>query len=78
MRSIIRTGDGAPDVATLQQALHALDPAALVDLEPGGGAVRIATCLTDGELARVVRQAGNGMLSAPERLPSECCGGCGG
>jgi hypothetical protein len=79
MRFLIRTGPAAPDVAALERALQAHDPAALVDLQPGGDAVRLSTWLSEGEIALAMQEAGYPALSSRlERLPSECCGGCGG
>ena len=69
------------NVASLERIadrLNALDPAALVDVDTAGR-LRISTLLPDAELLLALGLAG--LLVAPcdvERLPSECCGGCGG
>ncbi len=58
--------------------LNHLDPGALVDVD-AAGCLRISTLLHDAELVLALGLAG--LLVAPcdvERLPSECCGGCGG
>lgn len=70
---------GMPDLAAIEAALAALDPAMLVDLDGHAKRVRISTVLTHDELVVALRQAGVAMT--PDRLlllPSECCGGCGG
>ena len=69
----------APDLAALSRELATLDPAAMVDIDLHGQALRIATSATETELHACLLQAG--MPAAPHelvRLPSECCGGCGG
>jgi hypothetical protein len=67
----------SPDLAAIGQAIAALDPAVLLDLDPGARTVRISTLATQRELLDCLRQAG---IAADQlvRLPSECCGGCGG
>jgi hypothetical protein len=68
-----------PDVAPLDRALAALDPAALVDLDASGCTIRMATVLTRMELLSCLEAAG--LPPEPSRLrqlPSVCCGGCGG
>ena len=58
--------------------INALDPSALVDVDTAGR-LRISTLLPDGEVLLALGLAG--LMVAPadlERMPSECCGGCGG
>ena len=58
--------------------LNDLDPSALVDVDTAGR-LRISTLLPDAEVLLALGLAG--LMVAPadlERLPSECCGGCGG
>lgn len=69
----------SPDLAAIEFAIAALDPALLLDLDAFGRTIRISTSLTDAELLACLRHAG--APAAPERLtrlPSQCCGGCGG
>lgn len=69
----------APAFARLADAILGADPAALVDAHPAGAALRVATVLDEADLLRLFGEAGS--LIAPEqvrRLPSVCCGGCGG
>lgn len=71
--------DTSPDLAAIEQALATLDPSALIDLDASGHTIRISTLATDQELLRSLRDAG--VVDAPQhlaRVPSECCGGCGG
>lgn len=71
--------DTSPDPAAIEQALAALDPSALVDLDASGHTIRMSTLVTEQELLGSLRDAG--VVDAPlhlARVPSECCGGCGG
>jgi len=78
MRYTLDAGD-APDLATIELAIAALDPVALLDLDANARTIRISTLATEHELLDCLRQAG--VAAAADqlvRLPSECCGGCGG
>ena len=69
----------APDLSTLEQALAMHDPSALIDFDANDGCIRISTVATQPELLASLRDAG--IVGAAERLvrvPSQCCGGCGG
>lgn len=75
----IATGAQLVDLAKVQRALLAKDPAALVDINEATNMLRIATSLSAAELATAVARAG--LATSPEgifQLQSECCGGCGG
>lgn len=75
---IITTSPGAA-VDAAEAAITAADPAALVDLDPQGGALRVSTCAGDDELVELLNGAGIAVTPLQVlRLPSECCGGCGG
>ncbi|RZA11899.1 MAG: hypothetical protein EOP93_22790 [Lysobacteraceae bacterium] len=67
------------DVAAIERALVAVDPSALVDVDASGHTVRISTLVTEQELLATLGDAGISD-AAPHlaRVPSECCGGCGG
>lgn len=69
----------SPDVAAIQQALAAVDPSALLDLDASGQNIRISTLATQAELLACLHHAG---AADPSRylaqLGSDCCGGCGG
>ncbi len=79
MEFAFRTTGRAPDLAAIEREIAALDPAVLLDFDASENTVRISTSATDGELLACLRRAG---LSADAddvtRLPSVCCGGCGG
>lgn len=69
--------DAAPDLPALGDALVEADPAAVVDFD--GVALRLSTCLEPVEFVPVLGAVG--LTVAPAhvmRVPSECCGGCGG
>lgn len=69
----------AIDPALLAAALEAEDATALVDREPTGSALRVATWLPLPELHDLLARAGVAVsLDQIEQLQSECCGGCGG
>ena len=66
-----------PDPATIEAALCALDPAALLDMD--GSTLRVATSLDARALAAVIVAAGYPLEQAQVvQLPSICCGGCSG
>ena len=74
---IAATSQIAPIDAVADRLNH-LDPSALVDVD-AVGRLRISTLLPDAEVLLALGLAG--LFVAPadlERLPSECCGGCGG
>jgi hypothetical protein len=78
MQYTLRIAGTAPDTAAIERALQAIDPAAMVDIDAAGGTLRVATSMGDDELATMLRA---GFALDPrqlERVPSECCGGCGG
>jgi hypothetical protein len=79
MEFAIPTAGRAPDLGAIERELCALDPAALIDLDASGQTIRISASTTDGELLACLRRAGLA-VAADEvtRLPSVCCGGCGG
>lgn len=68
-----------PDLTRIERGIVELDPAALLDLDASGQAIRISTSATAHELLACLRRAGV-TADADDilRLPSECCGGCGG
>jgi hypothetical protein len=78
MQYTLHAGD-SPDLAAIEQAIATLDPAALLDLDGRVRAVRISTVATERELVDCLQQAGIAVAADQLlRLPSECCGGCGG
>lgn len=69
----------APDPRVIEDTIRAIDPAALVDIDPDCQALRVATLVGTHELAGLITQAGYRVDPAQVRqLPSTCCGGCSG
>lgn len=67
------------DLPAIETELQALDPAGLVDLAGDGATLRVSTSVLEDELAIVLGKAGYPTSPAQiERVPSVCCGGCGG
>ncbi|NDK37431.1 hypothetical protein DT603_01035 [Pseudoxanthomonas gei] len=70
---------GTPDIAAIERAIAELDPAMVVDFDQAASALRISSVATEAELLACLRQAGvGGAQDQLVRVPSECCGGCGG
>ena len=79
MQFEIRMAGARPDVGAIEQALRAVDPAVLVDIDPTGQTLRVAASIDPAQLAALISQAGFPLSQQQlERVPSECCGGCGG
>lgn len=79
MQYEIHVGDAAPDVVAIERLLHDIDPAALLGLDAPGGTLRLSTSASDLEVSDVFSRAGLPLSPAAiVRLPSQCCGGCGG
>ncbi len=69
----------AVDMAAVTDAINSIDPAALVDIDPSTGALRVNASMSADELTTALDdsgQASDGLLVM--QLPSHCCGGCGG
>lgn len=74
--------DGLPaaaDMAAIADAIYNIDPAALVDIDPATGALRVNAAMSAADLSAAIGSAGQdaGSLLVMQ-LPSNCCGGCGG
>ena len=66
-----------PDAVGL--ALHAVDPAAIVDIDPATRALRVAAAVTAEHLLALLDAAGYPVHRAQiTQTPSICCGGCSG
>ena len=79
MEFLYHTSGRTPDLASIERAIGDLDPAVLLDTDLSGRTVRISTSLGDDDVLACLRRAG--LLALPqdlERVPSVCCGGCGG
>ena len=73
----IRLATAAPDMAVIDDALHAVDPAAIVDRDPADGALRATVWVGVEELVAVLTQAGY-PPGEVQQLASVCCGDCSG
>ncbi|RRN59068.1 hypothetical protein EIM48_03240 [Pseudoxanthomonas sp. SGNA-20] len=75
----IRIDPTRVDLARIEQALLESDPAALVDLDPASGHLRVATYAGTAEVGAILAAAG---VPVPQQaihiVPSVCCGGCSG
>ena len=68
-----------PNLDPRREALHGLDPAAVVDTAIDGRTLRIATTLGATDVARSLRREGLAVTADQlVTLPSVCCGGCSG
>ena len=75
----IKLVNAAPDADTVRDAICAVDPAALVDIDPSGHSLRVAAAVDAVELLSLIRQAGHPVeANRVTQIPSVCCGGCGG
>ncbi len=75
----VYTNGARPDIDGIKRMIVEADPAALVDTDRWGQVLRVSTVLDDGELLTLVNQAGCAAKPQQiERVPSVCCGGCGG
>jgi hypothetical protein len=67
-----------PDEHALADALTRVDPSIVMDLDPAG-LLRIAAVIDEDAIAATLRGLGLPVDARDvRRLPSECCGGCGG
>ena len=75
----IRMSGSIPDPGAIEHALRAVDPSALVDIDPVSHALRVAASVDAVELVALINQAGYPVT--PDQIaqaPSICCGGCSG
>lgn len=74
----IRLAGAKPDLDAIEQCLHAVDPAGVIDIDEAGH-LRVATAMNADALVVLVRQAGLAVNAAQvTQVPSTCCGGCSG
>lgn len=68
-----------PDWNRIDAVVRAVDPAAMLDIDPQAQQLRIATAVNAIELVSLLNQAGYPVLRDQIRTqPSVCCGGCSG
>lgn len=69
----------ATGLESISAAIAELDPATLVDIDPCGCTIRIATILPHDAVMACLMGVGVDFATARLRqLPSVCCGGCSG
>jgi hypothetical protein len=69
----------APDANRIEDAIRAVDPSVLADIDPASSTLRIATSVGARALIELLGSAGHPVLPEQIRqLPSICCGGCSG
>ena len=69
----------AHDLPRLPAALADADPAAVVDFDAAHAVLRLSSYLQPVQIATVLSQAGLPTQEAQvAKIPSDCCGGCGG
>ena len=79
MQFMLEVSRPITDLRGIEDALIAIDPAAVVDSDPAGINLRVASTLCAEELLQIVTKAGHAIeRSRIVGVPSECCGGCGG
>jgi hypothetical protein len=75
----IQLSGPVPDPVQIENAIRAVDPSALVDIDPASPTLRIATSVEARQLIALIVQAGCPVtLPQLTQLPSICCGGCSG
>lgn len=68
-----------PDLGRFEDAIHDLDPAAVLDVDSSGTVLRVAAAVNATELVALLAQAGHPVAAGQVRqLPAICCGGCSG
>lgn len=74
----VRTARRLPGLSTIEAALVARDPAAVVDMHPVAG-LRVGAAIDIATLVALLNRAGGEVAPGDvEPQPSVCCGGCGG
>jgi hypothetical protein len=75
----IKTRGISPDLGVINDALTGVDPSAMADLDPADASLRIAVEMSSPELLALLTRAGYPVdWTQLERVPSVCCGACGG
>lgn len=75
----IKTRGVSPDLEVINDALTAIDPSAMADIDPADASLRIAVELSSPELLALLTRVGYPVdWKQLEQMPSVCCGACGG
>lgn len=79
MQFRIRIAGPMPEVGAIEHAIREVDPSASVDTDRTGQTLRVAASIGASHLLGLMGEAGYPVAEDQlERVPSECCGGCGG
>ncbi len=75
----IKTRGVKPDLDAINDALVAIDPMAVADIDPADASLRVAVELGSPELLALLTRVGYPVdWTQLEQVPSVCCGACGG
>jgi len=75
----IKIRNASPALDAIHDALTAIDPSAMADVDPVDASLRIAAELGSPELLALLARAGYPAdWKQLEQVPSVCCGACGG
>lgn len=67
------------DMDAMEAAMHAVDPAALVDIDMATRTLRVSAWMDAAQLLLLINQAGYPVEhDRLTQVPSTCCGGCSG
>ena len=79
MQFRIKLSHSAPALGAIEHSIREVDPAALVDIDKTGETLRVSATLGADHLLDILKKTGWPVAENDlERVPSECCGGCGG
>ncbi len=75
----IKLAGSIPDLGAIEHAIRAVDPSAVVDIDPAGQTLRVAASVDAAQLVSLISQSGYPVAQHQvAQAPSTCCGGCGG
>lgn len=75
----VRLTNPITDLASIEDAIQAFDPAAQIDIDKLGQNLRVAAFVEATELVSLLDRAGYRVNPLQVvQLPAICCGGCGG
>lgn len=75
----IKTQGVTPNLAAINDALVAIDPAAVADVDPADGNLRVAVALGSHDLPALLTRVGYPVdWKQLGGVPAVCCGACGG
>ncbi|MHB8913119.1 MAG: hypothetical protein ACYC42_10845 [Lysobacter sp.] len=75
----IEMAGSIPDLDVIEEAIRAVDPSVLVDIDAAGQILRVSASVDAALLVSLLRQAGYPVAQDQVfQVPSICCGGCSG